>query len=84
MCAGFCTSSLVHAEKLFLRDGIRMLNTAVTAADAVWNSSKFHPWGAIGVEAGPVFADLRSCREKVVSPRKVVRDTRDRCFISCW
>ena len=37
-----------------------MLNTAVTAADAVRNSAIFDPWGAIDVEAGPVVADLKS------------------------
>ena len=46
-----------------------MLNTAVTAADAVRNSASFDPWGAIDVEAGPVVADLKSCREKVMSQR---------------
>ena len=44
------------------------------------NSSKFDPWGAIGVEAGPIAADLSSCREKIVSQRKAVRDTRERWF----
>ena len=57
-----------------------MLNTAVTAADAVRNSSNFDPWGAIGLEAGHVIADLKSCREKIVSRRKLVRVTRERWF----
>ena len=57
-----------------------MLNTAVTAADAVRNSSEFDLWGAIGVEAGPVIADLKSCQEKIVSRRKAVKDTRERWF----
>ena len=56
-----------------------MLNTAVTAADVVRNSAMFDPWGAIGVEAGLVIADLKSCREKIVSRQKAVRDTRE-----CW
>ena len=59
-----------------------MLNNAVTAADAVRNSSKFDPWGAIGVEGGLVFADLKLCREKVVSRQKVVKDTRERWLIA--
>ena len=42
-----------------------MLNTAVTAADAVRNSDRVDPWGAICVEAGPVIADIKSCREKI-------------------
>ena len=54
-----------------------MLNTA---ADAVRNSSKFDPWGAIDVETGPVIADLKSCREKIVSRKNAVRDTRERWF----
>ena len=57
-----------------------MLNTAVTPADAVQNSSKFDPWGAIGVETGTVIADVKSRREKIVSRRKAVRDTRERWF----
>ena len=56
------------------------MNTAVTAADAVRYSSKFDRWGAIGVEAGPVNADLKSCREGIVSRRKAVKDARERWF----
>ena len=36
--------------------------------------------GAIGVEAVPVIADLKLCREKSASRRKAVRDTRERWF----
>ena len=57
-----------------------MLNTAVTAADAVRNSASFDPWGGIDVEAGPVVADLKSCREKDMSQRKALKDTRERWF----
>ena len=57
-----------------------MLNTAVTAANAVRNSSNFDPWGAIGVEVGPIIAVLKSCWEKIVSRRKAVRNTRERWF----
>ena len=57
-----------------------MLNTAVTAADAVRNSAKLDPWGVIGVEAGPVIGDLKSCREKIVSRKKAVKETRERWF----
>ena len=42
--------------------------------------AKFDIWGAIGVEAGPVIANLKSCREKIVSRREVARDTRERWF----
>ena len=57
-----------------------MLNTAVAAADAVQNSARFDPWGGIDVEVGPVVADLKSCREKVMSQRKAMKDTRERWF----
>ena len=57
-----------------------MLNTAVTAADAVRKSARFDPWGGIDVEAGPVVVDLKSCREKVTSQRKAMKDTRERWF----
>ena len=57
-----------------------MLNTAVTAADAVRNSARFDPWGAIDVEVGPVVADLKTCRGKVMSQRKAMKDRRERWF----
>ena len=67
-------------RSFFAETGISMLNTAVTAADAVRNSARFDPWGAIDVEAGPVIIDLKSCREKFLSQRKAVKDTRERWF----
>ena len=57
-----------------------MLDNAVAAADAVQHSSKLDPWGAIKVEVSSVIADLKLCREKVVSPGKAVKDTRERRF----
>ena len=67
-------------RSFFSETGISMLNTAVTAADAVRNSARFDPWGAIDVEAGPVIIDLKSCRAKILSQRKAVKDTRERWF----
>ena len=67
-------------RSFFSETGIGMLNTAVTAVDAVRNSARFDPWGAIDVEAGPVSNDLKSCREKILSQRKAVKDTRERLF----
>ena len=57
-----------------------MLNCAVTAADAVRHSSKFDPWGVIGVNPGRVIAHLKSSLEKIVSRWKALKDTRERCF----
>ena len=76
----FVSHPLFTQRNFFSETGISKLNTAVTAADAVRNSAKFDAWGAIGVEAGPFIADLRSCRDKIVSRRKVVRDARERWF----
>ena len=76
----FVRHPLFTQRYFFSETGVSILNAAVTAADAVQNSAKFDPWGAIGVEAGPVIADLKSCREKIVSRRKAVRDTRERWF----
>ena len=71
----------LFTQRNFLSEtGISMLKTAVAAADAVQHSSELDPWGTIGVEIGPVIADLKSCREKVVSRRKVVKVTRERWF----
>ena len=80
MCARFCASFLFTQRSFFSETAINMLNTAVIAADAVRNSARFDPWGSIDVEAGPVVADLKSCREKVMSQRKALKDTRERWF----
>ena len=74
----FVRHPLFTQRNFFSETEISMLYTAVTAADAVTNCSKFDAWGAIDVEVGPVIADLKSCREKIVSPRKAVKDTRER------
>ena len=76
----FVRHPLFTQRTFFSETGISMLNTAVTAADAVRNSARFDPWGAIDVEAGPVIADLKSCREKFMSQRKTVKDTRELWF----
>ena len=67
-------------RSFFSETGISMLNTAVTASDAVRTSARFDPCEAIDVEAGPVISDLKSCREKILSQRKAVKDTRERWF----
>ena len=67
-------------RSFFSETGIGMLNNADTAAEAARNSAHFDPWGAIGVEAGPVIIDLKFCREKILSQRKALKDTRERWF----
>ena len=67
-------------RSFFSETEISMLNAAVTAADAVRNSARFDLWGVIDVEVGPVVADLKSCREKVMSQRKAMKNTRERWF----
>ena len=59
---------------------IRTLNTAIAAADVVQHSSEFGLWRATGLKAGPVIADLKSCREKALLWKKTVKDTRERWF----
>ena len=71
----------LFTQRIFFSEtSIGMPITAVTAADAVRHTSKFDPWGVVGVEAGPVVTDLKSCREKIVSWRKALKDTRKQWF----
>ena len=76
----FVRHPLFTQRNFFSETGISMLNTSVTAADAVRHHCNLYPWGAIGVEAGPVIADLKSCREKLVPRRRAVKVTRERWF----
>ena len=76
----FVRHPLFLQRSFFSETGISMFNTAITAADAVQNIARFDPWEAIVVEAGAVIAELKSCREKCVSRRKAMNDTRERWF----
>ena len=85
----FVRHPLFTQRTFFSETGISMLNTAVTAADAVRNSARFDPWGAIDVEVGPVIADLKSPRESHVTEEGdegytgALVQCRNRCLISC-
>ena len=75
-----CVQTFVHhplftQRNFFTETAIGRFNTAI----AIRHRSEIEPWRAIGVEAGPVIADPKSCREKVVRRRKTIRDTR-----KCW
>ena len=76
----FVRHPLFTQRNFFSETRISMLNTAITAADPVRNSSQSDPWGVIVVGAGSVIVDPRSCREKIVSQRKAAKDTRERWF----
>ena len=76
----FVRHPLFTQRNFFSETGISMPNTAVTVADTVRHRSRFDPGGALVVEAGPVNADLKSCREKIVSRRKAVKGTWERWF----
>ena len=80
MCAGLCASSLVHAEKFFLRDWDQDAEHCGHCRRCCSEQFEVWPLGALGVEAGPVMADLKSCRENVVWRGKAVKDTRERWF----
>ena len=56
-----------------------MLNTALASADAVQHNSESDPWRAVGMEAGPVTADLKAFRDQILLRRKTIKDTR-----GCW
>ena len=76
----FVRHPLFTRRIFFFESGMSMLNTAVAAADALRNCARFDCWGTIGLETGPVIDDLKSCREKIVSRRKALKDTRERWF----
>ena len=76
----FVLHPLFTQANFFSATGVGMFNTAVAAADDARHSSQFEPWRSTGVEASPVLADLKSCREKVVLRRETTNDTRERWF----
>ena len=80
-CVQFFVRLPLFTQKNFFSDtGISISSTAFAAADAVRHSSKVDPWGVIGVEVGPVIANLKSFREKVVLRNMTVKVRRERWF----
>ena len=76
----FVRHPLFTPRNFFSETVISMLKTVVAAADVVRHSSEFNRRRAFGVEVGPVLADLKLRREKVVLRRKTLKDTRERLF----
>ena len=52
-----------------------ILKTAIAFADAVQHSYEVDPWRAIGLDAGPLIADLEVYREKFLLRGKSTKDT---------
>ena len=80
----FVRHPLYTQRNLFSETGISMVNSAIAAAYAVRNNSEFDPWGTIGVEAGPVIADLKSCWEGSHRYNVAMVWYKNCCIISCW
>ena len=80
MCRTLCVISCSHREFFSLRLG-SACSTPLPLPQMLFETVlDLTLAGTIDVEAGAVIADLKSCREKIMSQRKAVKDTRERWF----
>ena len=58
-----------------------MLSEAAALSDSITSSSLYVPWSTVETESSPrIIADLKTCFEKVVERRRVVKDTSEQWY----
>ena len=72
----------VFAQRSFFSEtGVAMLSEAAAVFDRVTNSSVYVPWSTVESESSArIIADLKSCFEKAVERRRVVKDTSEQWY----
>ena len=72
----FVRDPVFTQRSFFSETGVAMLSEAAAICDSVTNSSVFVPWSTVETESSTrIIADLKSCFEKAVERRRVVKDT---------
>ena len=58
-----------------------MLSEAAAVFDSITSSSLYAPWSEVESESlGRIIADLKTCFEKALDPRRVVKDTSEQWY----
>ena len=65
----------------FSETGVEMLSEAAAISDSITSSSVYVPWCTVKSESsGQIISDLKTCFEKVLERRRVVKDTSDQWY----
>ena len=77
----FVRDPVFTQRSFFSETGVGMLSEAADIADSITSSSVYVPWSTVESESSTrIIADLKTCFEKAVERRRVVKDTSEQWY----
>ena len=77
----FVRDPVFTQRSFFLDTGVEMLSEAAAISDSISSSSLYVPWSAVESESSArIFSDLKTCFEKALERRRVVKDTSEQWY----
>ena len=77
----FVRDPVFTQRSLFSETGVEMLSEAAGISDSITSSSVYVPWSTVESESSArIISDLKTCFEKAVERRRVVKDTSEQWY----
>ena len=77
----FVRDPVFTQRSFFSETGVEMLSEGAAISDSITSSSLYVPWSAVETESSArIIFDLKTCFEKAVERRRVVKDTSEQWF----
>ena len=77
----FVRDPVFTQRSFFSETGVEMLSEAAAISDIITSSSVYVPWSTVASESSArIISDLKSCFEKVLERRRVVKDTSEQWY----
>ena len=77
----FVRDPVCTQRRFFSQTGVAMLSEAAAISDSITSSSLYAPWSEVEIESwGRISADLKTCFEKALDCRRVVKDTSEQWY----
>ena len=82
LCVQYFVRDPVFTQRSFFSEtGVEMLSEAAAISDSITSSSVYLPWSTVESESsGRIISDLKTCFEKAVERRRVVKDTSEQWY----
>ena len=78
----FVRDPVFTQRSFFSEAGVEMLSEAAAISDSITSSSLYVPWSAVESESSArIISDLRTCFEKALERRRVVKDTSEQWYL---
>ena len=77
----FVRDPVFTQRSFFSETGVEMLSEAAAISDSITSSSVYVPWSTVESESSArIISDLKTCFEKVLERRRVVKDTSEQWY----